>query len=576
MNFIYKIFPILNALKGYSGKFFLSDLVAGLTVATILIPQGMAYALLAGVPPIYGLYAGIVPLLIYSLFGTSRQMSIGPVAVSSLLVLSGVSVLATPESPEFISLAITAALMIGVLQIILSFLKLGFLANFISRPVITGFTSAAAIIILGSQLKDALGITMPRFETVAEYFIYTFQHLQESNWITELLCFGGIAVMVLLKKIHRSIPGALIIVIIGTIITYVFKLERNGIELVREIPQGLPKFIVPNLDLNKMQALLPTVLTVTIINIVETISIAKVLEAKHRNYSINANQELFAIGIAKVISSFFQSIPTSASFTRSAINSNSGAKTTISSIITAIMMALSLIFLTPLFYFLPKAILAAIILVAVIGLLDIKEAIHLWRTHKGDFSMMIITFVATLILGIEEGVLFGVVLSILLVLYRSSKPHLAVLGRIPGTNYYRNVGRFEDAEEFEHTLIIRFDEQLYFANAVYFKDKVNLLMSDPKYANIKYLVLDASNIHNIDSTGSHMISDLNRDLQDKGIEFHLSGVTGPVRDMLFKCELMKNPLLHHMSVQDAVNQIHSNKEDIELRKRTLQTNVKNF
>lgn len=574
MSFVERVFPIIYTLKNYSGKKLSADLIAGITVATVLIPQGMAYALLAGVPPIYGLYAGIVPLIIYSLLGTSRQMSIGPVAISALLVLSGVSQLAEPGTPEFISLVILTGLMIGVTQIFLSFLRLGFLVNFISHPVIAGFTSAAAMIILGSQLKDALGITMPRFEQVIEYFTYTGEHIRETNWITALLCFGGIGIMVLLKKVHKSIPGALIIVVLGTLITYFLRLDTRDVDLVGQIPQGLPSFVVPDININSLKALIPTVLTVTTIGIVESISIAKVLEGKHKDYTINANQELFALGTSKIISSFFQSIPTSGSFTRSAINSNSGAKTTIASIFTAIIMALSLLLLTPLFYFLPKAILAAIILIAVFSLFDIKEAIHLWKTHKRDFAMMLVTFIATLILGIEEGVLFGVVLSIIMVLYKSSMPHIAVLGNIPETSYFRNIDRFEEAAEYDNTIIIRFDDQLYFANAVYFKEKFYKLLGKEKYRDLKYVILDASNIHDIDSTGANTLSELDKDLKSRNIELHLSGATGPVRDMLYKNNLLQDAKLHHMSVHDAVAQLHSGIEHKDRNIRSLQTNIK--
>lgn len=569
-----RILPILYTLRNYSRKKFGSDLIAGITVATILIPQGMAYAILAGVPPIYGLYAGLLPLIIYAIFGTSRQMSIGPVAVSALLVLSGVGAIAEPGSAEFITLVITAGLFIGITQMLLSFVRLGFLVNFISHPVIAGFTSAAAIIILGSQLKDALGIPMPRLESVLEYFIYTIEHISETNWIATVLCFSAVAIMMGLKRINKAIPGALIVVVVGTIFSYFLNFQQYGVEIIKNVPEGLPSFMIPQIDMETFRKLIPVVLTVTIIGIVESISIAKVLEAKHRDYTINPNQELFALGISKFISSFFQAIPSSGSFTRSAINSNSGAKTTLSSTFTAVIIMISLLFLTPLFYYIPKAVLAAIILLAVFSLLDIKEGIHLWKTHKRDFIMMLITFMATLIFGIEEGVLFGVVLSILAVLYKSSKPHVAVLGRIPGTNFFRNLDRFPEAEPASQSIIIRFDDQMYFANSSYFKDTVNQLISKSKDKELKYILLDASNVHDIDSTGVHMLLDLDEDFKDRNLELHICGATGPVRDMLYKNKMLNLARRHHMNVLDAVNQISSEHGDIKKHRKSLQTNIK--
>lgn len=571
MSFIKRVVPILSSLTDYNRKKFGADLIAGLTVATLLVPQGMAYALLAGVPPIYGLYASIFPLIIYAIFGTSRHLSIGPVAISSLLVLSGVSLIAEPGTATYISLVITAGFFIGLAQMILSFLRLGFLVNFISYPVIAGFTSAAAIIILASQLKDALGITMPRFSNVSENFSYCLSHLSEINWITVVMCLVAIFLMIILRKIHKAIPGPLIIVVLGILATYFFKLDQYGVAIIGDIPKGLPGFVVPEFDLEVFRSLVPVLLTVTTMGVVECISIAKVYEAKHNDYTINPNQELFAIGISKSISAFFQTIPTSGSFTRSAINSDSGAKTNVASLITALVVGLVLIALTPLIFYLPKAILAAIILLAVVKLFDLKEAVYLWKTHRKDFVMMLVTFIATLVMGIELGVLFGVILSIMMVLYKSSKPHIAVLGNIVDTNYYRNINRFPEAKEFDQTLIIRFDDQLYFANSVYFRDRIKALIVLPKYRDLKYIILDASNVHDIDSTALHMLRDLDEDLKKKNIEMHISGAKGPIRDALYKNKLMNDPLKHHVNVNAAIEQLHGGKEGE--RSISVQTNL---
>lgn len=529
-----------------------------MTVGVMLIPQGMAYAYLAGLPPIYGLYAGLVPLIIYALLGTSRQLSLGPAALSSVLLAAGVSQIAEPFGTNYIDLVIMMGLLIGIVQVLLGLFRLGFFVNFLSNPVLAGFTSAAAIIIGVTQLKDALGINIPRFDRPLDTFLYAISHISDIHWITAAICFGSILIMILLRKIHKSIPGALIIVIIGILITKYGQLDSIGVSVLGEVPQGLPSFLLPKLDIKDIQRLIPTIATVSIIGVVECIGIAKVLEAKHKDYIIDTNQELVAVGFSKVIGSFFQAMPTSASFSRSAVNSDAGAKSTISTLITAFILGLTLFALTPLFYYLPKAILAAIILLAVRGIFNDKEAINLWKTHKSDFMMMLFTFAATLILGISQGVLFGALLSILVVLYKSSRPHISILGNVPGTTYYRNVNRYRGSKSLPKTMIIRFDDQLYFGNCNYFRDQINQFVADSNEA-IKYILIDAGNIHAIDSSGIHILRDLDEQLEAQGIGLYLCRAIGPVRDMLFISGLMNDPDRHHMNIHEAVKFI-KNKE----------------
>lgn len=552
MNFK-QFLPILQWLPEYDKSWFKNDLAAGLTVCVMLVPQGMAYALLAGMPPIYGLYGGLVPLFLYAILGTSRQMSIGPVAVSALLVLAGISQIAEPASPEYISFVILTGFLIGVIQLLASIIRLGFLVNFLSHPVISGFTSAAAIIIAVSQLKYLLGIDIPRFSALTDTVSYAFQHINETHFPTFLLCIGGIALILGLKKINKILPGALIAAILGILIVKFFNLDQQGINIVKDVPEGLPTFLFPEWTIENIQLVLPTVLTVSIIGIVESISIAKVWETKHKNYKIDANQELLALGLSKIGGSFFQAIPTSGSFTRSAVNSESGAKSGMASIITAALIALTLLFLTPLFYFLPKAILAAIVLLSVKSLLDVHEAIYLWKTHRGDFFMMIITFVITLVLGIEEGVLAGVVLSVLMVLYRNAQPHIAILGQIPNTKYYRNVSRFPEAVQIPNCVIIRFDSQLFFANSLYFKEVIWNLV-DTQTQPLELLILDATSIHDIDSSGLNALKETSIFLKTREIKFYIAGIIGPVRDRLYQAGMMEEIGKENqfMYLQDAI------------------------
>lgn len=570
-------FPILESLEAYTSRDFTKDFSAGLTVGVMLIPQGMAYALLTGMPPIYGLYGGFIPLLFYAIFGTSRQMSIGPVAISSLLVLAGISQLEDPGSAAYIELVILTGLLVGGAQLLLSFLRMGFLVNFLSHPVLVGFTSAAAVIIGISQLKDLFGFPIPRFSHSYETLFYALQHLGETNFLSLSFCLGSILLILFLKRLHASIPGPLIATVIGTVLAWALQLENYGLSLVMDVPNGLPAFSSPVMDWDKIVSVLPTVFTVTVICIVESIGIAKVLEAKHQTYEVRPNQELFALGISKLAGAYFQSLVTSGSFSRSAVNDESGAKTGVSSIISALLIALTLLFLTDLVYFLPKAVLAAIILLAIKSLFDLKEAIHLWHTHRRDFWMMMVTFIVTLLLGIGEGVVAGVALSISTVLYRSSRPHLAVLGKLPGTQYYRNIKRFQEAEQSDQVLIIRFDDQLYFGNAAYFKEHIKKLVRQ-KGPDLRLLIMDASSIHDIDSTGIHALEEIHNYLKDRNIRLNLCGVIGPVRDMLFKVHLIdhfgkENFFMYIQNAEEAYSDKVEKKDEC-WNPSAIQTNVK--
>ncbi|MEN0005600.1 MAG: solute carrier family 26 protein [Bacteroidota bacterium] len=570
-----KLFPILDWLPQYSKKDAGGDVVAGLTVAIMLVPQGMAYGLLAGLTPIYGLYASIIPLLLYALMGTSRQLSVGPVAIVSLLVLTGISDFAQPGTAEFIAMAITASLLAGLIQLALGVMRLGFLVNFLSHPVLAGFTSAAAIIIALSQVDNMLGIDAPRSNRVLEIVQGILVNLDQFHWPTFLLGAGGVVVLAVLRSIHRSIPGALIIVMAGTLLVYFLQLPNVGVAIVGEVPGGLPSFELPVFSWQYMEQLMPISLTICLISFIESLAIAKALESKHRNYKVVPNQELIALGVSKIGGAFFQSFPTTGSFSRSVINDDAGAKTGIASIITVILIAITLLFLTPLFYYLPKAILAAIIVFAVRNLIDIEEAKSLWKHDKRDFLTFMVTFSATLLFGIQIGVLTGVMLSLSIMLYRNSVPHVAVLGQYPNSSSYRNINRFEEVRQLEGILIVRFDAQLYFGNCTYFKEAVEKLV-DTSESDLKLLILDASSIHDIDSSGIHTLHEVLDDLQKAGIEIYITSVIGPVRDILAKTGLIEKigPNNFFMRIHDAVTFFQTT-NDIPLHQQAAtQTNVK--
>jgi SulP family sulfate permease len=569
-----RFIPILQWLPEYDRAYFKGDLVAGLTVGVMLIPQGMAYAMLAGLPPIYGLYASTLPLILYAIFGTSRQLAVGPVAMVALLIATGVSNMAEPGSDHFIQLAILLALMVGAIQLLLGLFRLGFMVNFLSHPVISGFTSAAALIIGFSQLKHLLGIEIQRSSHVHQILIDAFNNIDQLNLPTLLIGLAGILIILFSKR--KKLPGPLLAVILGILAVYGFQLQEIGVKIVQEVPKGLPSFEVPIVDELAIPLLLPAALTIALVGFMESIAVAKAIQAKHKDYQIDANQELIGLGVANIVGSLFKAFPTVGGFSRTAVNDQAGANTGLASIISAVLIILTLLFLTPLFYYLPQAILASVIMVAVFGLIDYKEALHLWHTDRTDFLMLTVTFVSTLILGIEIGIAIGVILSLAMVLYRSAYPHIASLGRVPDTQYYRNVERFDEVIQRDDVLIMRFDAPLFFANSSYFQDHLNKLVQE-KGKNLKLIVLNAEAISRIDSSAIHMLSDVIKYYREQGITIYFAAVIGPVRDIFYQSGLIheigaENLFVH---VHDAVarfDQVDTRELD-RLNKVAIQTNV---
>lgn len=575
MQKIKHFLPFLEWLPKYNLNFFLGDLAAGLTVAVLLVPQGLAYALLAGLDPIYGLYAGIVPLLLYAFFGTSRQLSVGPTALISLIVLSGATAFAEVHTVAYLNVVILTALMAGVIQVLLGLFRLGFLINFLSHPVIVGFTSAAAVIISFSQLRNLLGLDLQRSNRIYEIIVEAASKIQYTDLLTLAIGVGGIAIMLTLKRISKAIPSALVVVVLSTLLVWGLQLDQRGIAIVGSIPDGLPAFQLPTISIDLIVDLLPLAFTVSLISFIESLAIAKTIEARQKSYRVFPNQELIALGLTKIGGAFFQSFPTTGSFSRSAINDEAGAKTGISSVISAIFVAVILLFLTPLFYYLPKAVLASIIMVSVLGLIGLKEAKYLWKNDRKDFLTLAVTFIATLAIGIQAGVATGILLSIAQIIYQSSKPHFAVLGRIPNSSHYRNIERFPNAIQPTETLVIRFDAQLYFGNATFFRTKIENLVADYT-PNLKRIVLDASSMTAIDSSGIHIFQEILDHLEERNIQFCLADAIGPVRDTLYKTGLMDrigfaNQFMH---VNDAINYFEGNTNGI-LEKRSLQATQQN-
>lgn len=530
--------PILQWLPDYKKSYLPGDIFAGLTVGIMLVPQGMAYAMIAGLPPVFGLYASLVPQIIYAIMGTSRQLAVGPVAMDSLVVASGLGALALSGIDEYVAMAIFLALFMGTIQLLLGLLRMGFLVNFLSKPVISGFTSAAAIIIGLSQLKHLLGTTIAGSNQVHILLQNAFSTISETNLITLSIGIASIVLIKTITKINNKIPVALVVVAMGILGIYFFGLNDLGVKIIGEVPKGLPKFNVHHIDFSKISELTPIALTLALIAFMEAISVSKAIEERHTDYKVDSNQELIALGASNIIGSFFQSYPTSGGFSRTAVNDLAGAKTGVAPIISAMVVGLTLLFLTPLFYYLPNAVLAAIILVAVFGLIDIKFPIYLYKNRRDEFFLLVATFIITLTIGIKEGILLGVLISLLLLAYRISMPHIAVLGRISGTNYFKNVSRFrENVETYDEFLIIRFDAQLFFGNKDYFKNELQKQI-DKKGSSLKYIILNAEAINYIDSSAVHLLRQTIQELKNKELKLIIAGAIGPTRDILYSSGLI--------------------------------------
>ena len=533
---IARFFPIIKDLLTYNQATLFSDLIAGLSIAVIVIPQGLAYAMIAGLPPIYGLYAALIPQLIHGILGTSRHPAVGPVALDSLVVAIALGALSLSGIGEVIAAAVFLATMVGVLQLTMGLLQMGVLANYLSRPVISGFTSAAAIIIGLSQVEHLLGLQIESSNQIQKMILSVVQNFNETHLITVAVGLSAMSLILITKKYLPKFPSALIVSVFGVLLIWSTRWDLHGVEIVGYIPAGLPDVGLLTVSPDLMRDMLPFALTLAVIGYVEIISITKELEEQEEKYSLKPNKELMALGTANLVGSFFQSYPVSASFSRSAVKFQAGAKTGMTAVFSALIVGLTLLFFTSLFFYLPIAILAGIIMVAVIRLINVRYAIDLYKTRRDEFFLLLMTCLLTLFVGISEGILIGALLSLLLMVIRTSKPHYAVLAKVSGTNYYKNVTRFEtDTKINDDILIIRFDAQLFFGNRDYFRKIVYEEME--KKPNLKGLILVARGITYIDSSGLSTLGAMIKSFQQEGILFMVAGAIGPARDVLQQSKL---------------------------------------
>ncbi len=532
LKWLKKTFKIVDWLPFYSLSKFQGDLSAGLTTGIMFIPQGMAYAVIAGVPPIYGLYAGVIPLLVYPFLGTSKNLSVGPVAVDMLIIAAGVSLLAEPNSTEYVSLAILLTMMAGGLQLIMGSMQLGAVFNVFSRPVIAGFTLAAPLIIAFTQMNNLLGIELSNSQyiiVIIEEMIQKFDRIDPYTF-----AWGGsaIALLVIIKYIKSSFPASVIILVLSIVAAWFLNAGSQGIQLVGDIPTGLPPLTMPDINFNNMRELLPTAITLALVQFMIVASLGRTFAKKH-DYIIDANHELVAIGASNFLGSFFQSIPVSGSFSRSAASEQANVQTPLANIITSSVIIATLLFLTPIFYFLPMPILAAIIIVSALNLIDIQEFKFLFTTKKSEGLIATFTAVCTLFIGIQEGILLGVVASMVNMLYKYSRPNVAELGLIPGTRLFQNINRNSEAQPIDGILILRVDASFSFMNADFFRDYI-IQKTEERNERTRYVIIDGSTINTLDTTAVDQLKSMITTLKNWDIELYITGLKGPVRDVIDK------------------------------------------
>ncbi|WP_298934425.1 sulfate permease [uncultured Ruegeria sp.] len=543
MQSFLRYLPILDWGRQYDRAALSNDLIAAVIVTIMLIPQSLAYALLAGLPPEAGIYASIAPIILYAIFGTSRALAVGPVAVVSLLTASAVGQVAEQGTAGYAVAALTLAFLSGGFLVLLGVFRLGFLANFLSHPVIAGFITASGILIATSQLKHILGIEA-HGHTLPEMLGSILGHLDQVNGITVIIGVLATGFLFWVRKnlkptlLRLGMPplladvmtkaGPVAAVVATTVAVWAMGLAGHGVKIVGEVPQSLPPLTMPGFSPDLVSALLMPAILISIIGFVESISVAQTLAAKKR-HRIDPDQELIGLGAANLGAAFTGGYPVTGGFARSVVNFDAGAETPAAGAYTAIGLAFAAVFLTPLVYFLPKATLAATIIVAVLSLVDMSILKKTWRYSRADFTAVAATIVLTLVMGVEVGVASGVATSILLHLYKTSRPHVAEVGLVPGTQHFRNILRHK-VETDPKLVTLRVDESLYFVNARFLEDLTQSRVTDG--CEIRNVVLMFSAVNEVDYSALESLEAINHRLRDMGVGLHLSEVKGPVMDRL--------------------------------------------
>lgn len=572
-----KYLPILQWGRSYDGGALASDLMAAVIVTVMLIPQSLAYAMLAGLPPEVGLYASILPLAAYAVFGTSRTLAVGPVAVVSLMTATTVGQIAAEGTADYLAAAATLALISGVMLVAMGVFRLGFLANFLSHPVISGFITAAGLLIAAGQVRHILGVSGGGGDTLPDVLQALAGTLATTNPVTLAIGAGVLAFLVFARRTLRTllvrmriparpadmmVKAAPILAVAVTIaLAEGFDLAGRGVALVGTIPQGLPAIGLPSFSLDLIGTLAGPAFLISVIGFVESVSVGQTLAAKRRQ-RIEPDQELIGLGAANLAAGMSAGYPVTGGFARSVVNFDAGAQTPGAGVFTAVGIALAALFLTPLLASLPQATLAATIIVAVMSLVDVGAVRRVYAYSKSDFAAMAATIAVTLGWGVEYGIVAGVLLSILLHLYRTSKPHMAVVGQVPGSEHYRNVERHRVLTQPE-ILSLRVDESLYFANSRYLEDRIAGYVAERP--DLRHVVLMCSAVNAIDASALESLEEINHRLTDAGIGFHLSEVKGPVMDRLRRTEFCRHLNGRvFLSQHEAVDQL--SREEADLRR----------
>jgi sulfate permease, SulP family len=509
------------------------DVSAGVTVGVLLVPQGMAYAALAGMPPITGLYAALVALVVYALSGTSSHLNYGPVALVSLLTAAAVGPLSDGDPARYALLAAALAVMVGVLHVLLGLLRAGTVVDLIAHPVIVGFTAAAGIVIALTQARDLLGIDIGRSERAVEAATAVVGGVGGTHLLTFAIGAIAVALLVLFKRVAPRLPGALLVVIGSIVVTVVLGLDERGVRIVGDIPAGLPGVVVPLVPVEDLLALLPLAAVLALVSFAESISIGKSIAGRTRE-TLDANRELLASGAANVAAGLAGGFPVAGSFSRSFLTFSARGRTALSGVVAALLLLLTLTLLTPLLEPLPRAVLAAIVLVTVVGLVDVREARRIARVDTRDGAVLLITFVATLVVGIELGLAIGVGVNLLLHVAKGMRPDLVVLGRIPGTDVFRNVAR-QPGVTAEEGLVIRYDGPLDFLSARNFTTDVRRLVTE--HDQLRWIVLNCAAMSRIDSSGLHALHELQLQLRAAGIDLRLANMRSTLRDIVHRADL---------------------------------------
>jgi SulP family sulfate permease len=551
MAWLRTLLPALDWARSYDRSIFAGDLTAAVIVTIMLIPQSLAYALLAGLPPQVGLYASILPLVAYGLFGTSRTLAVGPVAVVSLMTASAIAPIASAGSDAYVAAALVLALMSGLILVLMAALRLGIIANFLSHPVIAGFISASGILIAISQAKHILGIAA-KGDTLPDIVQSLAGTIGAANLPTLVI---GVAALAFLFWVRKSLKplltrwglgprladmlakaGPVAAVVVSAACVSLLDLEARGVKVVGILPSGLPPLTLPSFDPALWSQLLPAAILISLVGFVESVSVAQTLAAKRRQ-RIGLNSELVGLGTANVAAALTGGYPVTGGFARSVVNFDAGAQTPFAGVLTALGILATALFFTPLFETLPQAVLGATIIVAVLSLVDLRGFVRTWRYSKADGAAMIVTALVVLLVGVEPGIVSGVLLSMLLFLWRTSRPHMAIVGQVPGTEHFRNVLRHKVALS-PRVLSIRVDESLYFANARYLEDRIYDYVASR--AGIQHVVLMCPAVNFIDASALESLEAIAHRLNSAGVEFHLSEVKGPVMDRLARSDFFQH------------------------------------